>query len=142
MNRCRGVATWLLVILVASGLALASCAGTKPKPGELFTCVSEEKLDKTITPDAELVEFLCLFKKWSGSETLHFKVTVKNVSNQPQRFKVNIFLDNDKAVGGLIPIKIKKGLLKPGQIATFIYPVQGMDKKPNAITLIIKTIGE
>jgi len=142
MNRRRGVSTWLLVIFVASGLALASCAGTKPKPGELFTCVSEEKLDKTIAPEAELTEFSCVFKKWEGSETLHFNVAIKNVSNQPQRFRVNIFLDNDKAVGGLIPSAVKKGLVKPGQIAKFVYPVNGMNEKPKGITLLVKTIGE
>jgi len=142
MNRRRGVSTWVLVIFVAAGLALASCAGTKPKPGELFTCVSEEKLDKTIAPEAELVEFSCVFKKWKGSETLHFNVAIKNVSNQPQRFRVNIFLDNDKAVGGLIPRKIKKGLVKPGQIAKFVYPVKGMNEKPKGITLLVKTMGK
>ena len=81
MNRFKNVSTWVLVILVASGLALVSCAGTKPKPGEVFPCVAEGNLEKTIAPEAELVEFSCVFKKWSGSETLHFKVTVKNVSS-------------------------------------------------------------
>ena len=142
MNRFKNVSTWLLVILVALGLALVSCAGTKPKPGEVFPCVAEGNLEKTIAPEAELVEFSCVFKKWSGSETLHFKVTVKNVSSEDQRFKVNIFLDNGKAVGGLLPRKIKKGLLKPGKTTTFVYPVKNMDEKPKAITLMIKKMGK
>lgn len=142
MNRFKNVSTWVLVILVASGLALVSCAGTKPKPGEVFPCVAEGNLEKTIAPEAELVEFSCVFKKWSGSETLHFKVTVKNVSSEDQRFKVNIFLDNGKAVGGLLPRKIKKGLVKPGQTVKFVYPVKDMDEKPKAITLMIKTMGK
>ena len=69
---------------------------------------------------------------------LHFKVGVKNVSGQPQRFRVNIFLDNDKAIGGLIPRKTKKGLVKPGATASFVYPVKGMSDKANAVTLLIK----
>ena len=142
MNRFKGVFTYLLVILAATGLALAGYAGAQPKPGEVFSCVAEGKLDKTIAPEALLEDFSCVFKKWEGSDTLHFNVAVKNVSNEDQRFKVNIFLDNGKAVGGLIPRKIKKGLVKPGQTAKFVYPVKGMDKKPKAITLIVKTMGK
>ena len=142
MNHFKGVSTWLLVVLVTTGLALTGCALTKPKPGEVFPCVAEGKLDKTVAPEAELAEFSCLFKRWEGADTLHFKVGVKNVSDKPQRFRVNIFLDNDKAVGGLIPRKTKKGLIKPGQTATFVYPVKGMTKKAKAVTLRIATIGQ
>jgi hypothetical protein len=73
---------------------------------------------------------------------LHFKVGVKNTSSQPQRYRVNIFLANGKAVGGLIPRKVKKGLVQPGQTASFVYPVGGMGKKPKAITLMIGTVSE
>jgi hypothetical protein len=104
--------------------------------------VAEGKLAKTIAPEAELVDFSCVFKKWAGSETLHFNVAVKNVSKEPQRFRVHIFLDNGKAVGGLLPRKTKKGLVKAGETTKFVYPVQGVDKKPKAITLIIKTVGK
>ena len=108
MNRFKGVSTWLLVILAVVGLALAGCAGAKPKPGEVFSCVKEGKLDKTIAPEAQLEEFSCVFKKWKGSEVLHFNVAIKNVSKEDQRFKVNIFLDNDKAVGGYFQERPKR----------------------------------
>lgn len=142
MNRLRGVSTWLLVIFVAAGLILAGSIAAKAKADEVFPCVAEGKLDKTIAPEAELVEFSCVFKKWEGSETLHFNVAIKNVSNQLQRFRVNIFLDNGKAVGGLIPQKVKGGLVKPGQIAKFVYPVNVMNEKPKGITLFVKTMGK
>ncbi len=67
---------------------------------------------------------------------------MKNISDQPQRYKVNIFLDNGKAVGGLIPRKTKDGLVAPGQTASFEYPVGGMDCSPKSIELMIKTIRE
>ncbi|MBW2103245.1 MAG: hypothetical protein JRH05_11335 [Deltaproteobacteria bacterium] len=134
------MAALLLAALACGGLLLGGCAAQKPKPGEPFSCVAPGKLEKQIVPEASLQEFSCFFKKWKGSETLHFKVAVKNVSTGPRRFRVNIFLDNGKAVGGLIPRKTKKGLVKPGQTASFIYPVKGMDEKPGAVTLIIRTI--
>ena len=137
MNRFIWVSTWLLVISAAACLVMAGCAGAKPKPGEVFPCVAEGKLDKTVAPEASLEDFSCVFKRWEGSETLHFNVAVKNISSTDQRYKVNIFLDNDKAVGGLIP---RKGLGKPGQISKFTYPVKDMDKKPKKIKLLIKTM--
>jgi len=129
-------------LLVIAAVALAGCLGPQPKPGEVFQCVAADKLEKNIAAEASLEEFSCVFKKWSGSDTLHFKVALKNVSDQPQRYKVNIFLDNGKAVGGLIPRKTKKGLVQPGQSASFVYPVQGVTKKPKSITLNIRTMSK
>jgi hypothetical protein len=134
--------TRLALTLVLAGLVFTGCASQKAPavpPGTPFECVAEGDLEKMIVPEAELVEFSCMFKKWEGSDTLHFTVGVKNVSDQDQRFRVNIFLDNGKAVGGLIPRKTKKGLIKPGQVGSFVYPVSGMPDKPKSITLKIST---
>jgi hypothetical protein len=140
MKHLKNVSAWLLVTLAATMLLLAGCAGPKPKPGEVFPCVKAGKLDTTIAPEAELEEFSCVFKRWEGCDVLHFNVKIKNVSSQEQRFKVNIFLDNGKAVGGLLPRKTKKGLIQPGQSAAFTYPVGGMTDQPKAITLMVKTM--
>ncbi|MCP4688705.1 MAG: TAXI family TRAP transporter solute-binding subunit, partial [Desulfobacterales bacterium] len=79
---------------------------------------------------------------WKGATVLHFKGRVKNVSDQPQRFRMNIFLDNDKAAGGLLPRRIQKGLLKPGKSAGFEYPVGGMSQKPGRVEVIIRTMAQ
>jgi hypothetical protein len=121
------------------GLAMLGLTEPLVQAEELFTCVPESELDKDVASDAELVDFSCLFKKWEGQDTLHFKVAIKNVSNKAQRFRVLIFLDNGKAVGGLIPRKVKAGLVQPGQTASFVYPVNKMPSKPKNITLIIAT---
>ena len=88
------------------------------------------------------MDFSCVLKNWEGSDTLHFNVTLKNVSDQPQRYKVNIFMDNGKAVGGLIPRTTKKGLVEPGQTASFEYPVSGMHCGPKSIELMVKTMSQ
>jgi hypothetical protein len=142
MGRFRGTFCLLAVWVAVCALALAGCAGAKHKPGEAFSCVSEGGLSKTIAPEAQLETFTCLFKKYEGAQTLHFNVTVKNISSQAQRFRVNIYLDNGKAVGGLIPPNTKKGLVEPGQSASFVYPVTGMTTEPKTVELVIKTIGE
>ena len=142
MKRIYHVANILGIIAVLTCLVFAGCAGPKPKPGEVFPCAADSKIEKTIAPEAELADFSCVMKKWEGSETLHFNVAVKNISDQPQRYKVNIFMDNGKAAGGLIPRTTKKGLVEPGKTESFVYPVTGMDRAPKSIELMIKTMSQ
>ena len=122
---------WIIMGIFISGYALAG--GVPP-------CIAERNIDKLIASEAALTDFSCTFKKFEGAEVLHFNVALKNVSNKPQRFRVHIFLDNGKAVGGLIPRKTKGGLVEPGQTASFEYPVNGMIGLPGEILLKISTV--
>ncbi len=131
-------ATFLSVGILVFGFTKINAA----TPGKVSQCAASGKTIKSIADEAKVDEFSCFFKKWEGIETLHFKVGVTNVSDTPQRFRVNIFLENGKAVGGLIPRKTAKGLVKPGATAGFIYPVSGMPGKPGEVTLIVKTIAQ
>jgi hypothetical protein len=140
MVRLMKASTWLAFVALLVCLGLAGCAGKTLKPGEVSPCVPEAKLEKTIAPEAALDDFSCVLKKWEGIDTLHFLVAVKNVSDKPQRFRVHIFLDNGKAVGGLIPRTTKEGLVKPGESGSFEYPVPGMVCLPKSITLMVKTV--
>jgi hypothetical protein len=140
MNQLRVGTLWILLVFTAGVLVLSGCTAPKPGPGKILSCNKSADVTTTIAPEASLEDFSYVIKKWNGEDTLHFIVAVKNISNKDQRFKVNIFLPDGKAVGGLIPRKIKKGLIKPGQTAKFIYPVRGMDSAPGKIDLFIKTM--
>ncbi|UCF93603.1 MAG: hypothetical protein JSW39_05425 [Desulfobacterales bacterium] len=145
MKHGKAFLTGLAAVLTVSGLALTGCAGRHPQftpqnARAQFACVDENNLEKDVAAEAQLEEFSCSFKKWEGTDTLHFTVAVKNVSNQPQRFRVNIFTDNGKAVGGLIPAKTQEGLVESGQTASFVYPVKEMYVNPRTATLKISTI--
>lgn len=142
MNQRRIQFSWLLLIFAAGVLALTGCMTAKPKPGELFSCASDSDLNKVIAPEASLENFSCVFKRFEGADALHFNVAVKNISMEDQRFKVNIFLENGKAVGGLLPRKTNNGLMKPGQTLEFTYPVTGMTDAPGKIDLFIKTMSK
>jgi len=126
----------ILIALVLLGLVASAQAAPKT-----FTCVSAGKLEKEISSAAKLTELSCFFKKYDNVKSLFIKVAVKNVSSKDQRFRVNIFFENGKAVGGLLPRKTKKGLVKPGATASFTYPVKGMSSKPAGILLKISTMG-
>ena len=127
-------------VALVAGFVFAGCGAAKLKPGEVSPCAAEGKIEKEIPPEAALEQFACTLKPWEGKDTLHFLVGIRNISDRPQRFRVNIFLDNGKAVGGLIPRSTKKGLVAPGQTASFEYPVQGMQTVPKSIVLIIRTM--
>jgi len=133
MNKIKQMLGGLIIIFLATSPIWAA-------EGDGSACVAQDQLEKTVAPEAELETFVCLFKKWKGTETLHFKVVIKNVSDKAQRFRVNIFLDDGKAVGGLIPRKTKKGLIEPGKTGSFVYPVKGMPGKPKSLILKISTM--
>ena len=141
MGQGNGVLRWVIVVAAAVVLGLSGGGSVKANAAEkVFDCAPQGNIQKEISTNAQLEEFSCFFKKWEGKNTLHFKVALKNISDKPQRYRVNIFLDNGKAVGGLIPRKTKKGLLKPGTTASFVYPVGHTTSKPASITLLIKSM--
>ncbi|MBW1776534.1 MAG: hypothetical protein JRI76_12990 [Deltaproteobacteria bacterium] len=144
MKQTRGLSIMMGLVALGIVFAMTACTtGYTPKNApESFACVPDQALEKDISPEAELAELTCFFKKYEGMETLHFKVGVKNVSSNDQRYRVNLFLDNGKAVGGLIPRKTKKGLVKPGTTATFVYPVSQMPRQPKSVLLRIRTVSK
>ncbi len=143
MKQRKAMLSWFIVIGAAVCMGLGAGVGAMANAAEgEFSCAQEGKISKEISPEAQLDGFSCFFKIFEGVKSLHFKVAVKNVSDKPQRYRVRIFLDNGKAVGGLIPRKTKKGLVKPGQTVTFVYPVGRMKDKPGSIELYITTMGQ
>jgi hypothetical protein len=139
MKRTRRMCFGWLVCLFAVGVLVVS-GGSNALAADEFACVADDKLERNIAEGAELVQFVCFFDTYEGKNVLHFKVGVKNTSDKEQRFRVNIFLDNGKAVGGLIPDKTKSGLVKPGETGSFVYPVTGMTEKPGEVMLKISPI--
>ncbi len=143
MKRKRGLESFFVLIWVVMVLCLLGGVGAEVHAAEAGSaCAPEEQISKEICPEAQLVSLSCFFKRWEGVNTLHFEVSLKNISDQPQRFRVNIFLDNGKAVGGLIPRKTKKGLIPPQKTVSFVYPVKDMTSKAKAIDIRITTMGQ
>ncbi len=122
MRKSPGVTALLAAFMAAAFLFFTGCAGKGYTPGtapDSFPCVPESKLEKDIVPEAALESLSCSFKKYEGKETLHIKVAVKNVSDKPQRYRVNLFMDNGKAVGGLIPRSHQGRPRRAGSIQVF-----------------------
>lgn len=142
MKRLKFKFSWVFLMVAAGLLVMAGCMTQEPKPGETFSCAKPSSIHKEIAPEASLEDFSCIIKPYEGTDSLHLNVAVKNISTKDQRFRVQIFLSNGKAVGGLIPEKTKDGLVKPGQTAKFTYPLKGMNHSPEQIDLFIKTMAQ
>ena len=135
----------LMLILLAYALALTGCAtynsaATSPAASSGLSCAEAGTIDAQVVTEAEVVGLDCSFKDYKGVKSLHFDVKLKNVSTSDQRYRVNLFLDNGKAVGGLLPRKGKPPVIKPGEEAAFTYPMQGMAEKAGNVTLLVKTV--
>lgn len=141
MNKNRHRFTRLGVVGVLLGLMVCfSWAGAGMAGESCSECVPADQFEKQIASEAELLDFSCSFQEWKGSKSLHLYVQLKNVSDTEQRFRVNIFLENGKAVGGLLPRKIKNGLIQAGDVVEFTYPVRGMTEKPKGLLLRVATM--
>ena len=139
MLKAKHKRTALTVLVLAILVSFAGCCGVaQMEQAQKPKCADEVKTQ--VSKEALLVSLDCEFKKFDGVKSLWYKVTLKNISQADQRYKVQIFLDSGKGVGGLIPRTTKKGLVKPGAMASFSYPVKGQDTTPKQATLFIKTL--
>ena len=128
-----------IISLIILGLGLG-CAGMMYKPSGPVECNSKIKWD--VAKEADITLLKCAIKKYTGWEksVLHYEVGVKNKSDQPQRFRVQFILPEERvAGGGLLPRSGKPPVLEPGKEAKGTYPVN-VERVPKKVTVIVKTI--
>lgn len=98
----------ILLTAVCVGFVLISGCATAPKKGEgpvakLKVCSSAE---------------ITTLKYFMKESKFHLKMGLKNVSDKPKRFNVNISIPEGPSSGGFYPKQVKKGkapFLKPGE---------------------------
>jgi hypothetical protein len=61
-------------------------------------------------------------------------VGIKNISDEPLRYRVSIFLPDGASSGGFYPRKGKPPVVKPGEEKVRTFPMY-YDKIPEAITV-------
>jgi hypothetical protein len=129
--------TPILILCVAMGVWLAGCAG-KGAP-EKTNCDSRIKWD--VVDQVKLTQFDCAVGKHGGQNSLIFTVGLENPTDQPYRYRVNIFLeDMNKAAGHYVPRKGKPPVVNPGKAETVKIPFIGTDKMPKKVSVMVKTM--
>ncbi|MBW1646442.1 MAG: hypothetical protein JRJ56_09045 [Deltaproteobacteria bacterium] len=120
MKRIPVKTMFLSLVLALAAVGLLACAGAQPKIAA--DCNSNLKWD--ICPEAEVTTFKCYAGKWKKADAYYFEVGLKNVTNTPNRYRVNLFLSDGKGIGGLLPRKGKPPVVAPGAVVTGKYPVK------------------
>ena len=127
----------ILILCLALGVWLAGCAG-KGAP-EKTNCDASIKWD--VTDEVKLTQFDCALGKHGGQDSLIFTVGLQNPTDQPYRYRVNIFLeDMDKAAGHYVPRKGKPPVVKPGDSATVKIPFIGTAKPSKKVLVVVTTM--
>jgi len=127
----------VLVVCLIAAFWLVGCAG-KGAP-EKTNC--DAKISWEVAKEAKLTQFDCALGQSGGQPALIFTVGLENASDKPQRYRVNIFLeDMDKGFGHLVPRKGSPPVLEPGKSETVKIPFIGTDKESKKILVIVKTI--
>ena len=127
----------VLVLGLAGAFLLAGCAG-KGAP-QKTNC--DAKITWEVVKEAEITQFDCAMGTHEGSPSMIFTVGVKNVSDKPQRFRLNIFLeDMDKGSGSLLPVKGKPPAIQPGKTESAKIPFMETAKASKKILVVVKTI--
>lgn len=130
--------TAALGVCMVLTLGIWGCAGKAGAP-EAVNCPAS--ISWEVAPEAKLTQFECAMGTHGGQESLIFSVGLVNVSDQPMRYRVNIFLDDlDKAAGHLVPRKGNPPVVKPGETASVKIPFIGTNTQSKKIMVLVKPI--
>ncbi|MBW2066184.1 MAG: hypothetical protein JRJ03_14815 [Deltaproteobacteria bacterium] len=131
--------TAFLVIGLLGSFSLFGCAGKGVAPADT-RC--NAKIEWQVVKEVQLTRFVCAVGKHGGQPSLIFTVGLKNPTENPLRYRVNIFLeDMDKAAGYFVPRKGKPPVVKPGQETTIKIPFIGLNRESKKILVVVKTVG-
>jgi hypothetical protein len=90
-----------------------------------------------VVDTAQITDVKYFIAKYEGAPRLHFEVTIKNVTNEPRRYRLNIFLPEGPAGGGLYPLS--KKAIEPGKELKQKYPMY-FDTLPTGYTMVVKEL--
>ena len=138
MTPFKKVSMMLVLIFCLLGM-LAQVGWAAEGAPEMINCNAEIAWE--VVKEAKLTQFDCALGEHGGQPALIFSVGLKNATDKPLRYRINIFLeDMDKAAGHLVPRKGKPPEVKPGEAATVKIPFIGTEKESKKILVVVKTI--
>ena len=138
MNRFKHAPMMSVLILCIMG-AFWQVGWAGEGAPEKINCDAE--ISWEVVREAKLTQFDCTLGESGGQPALIFTVGLENASDKPQRYRINIFLeDMDKAFGHLVPRKGSPPVLEPGKNETVKIPFIGTVKESKKIFVIVKTV--
>ncbi|WP_155316638.1 hypothetical protein [Desulfosarcina alkanivorans] len=101
-----------------------------------------QNINYEIAPSAEITKIAYCIKPYKGTDRLHMALSVKNMSSETKRFRVNIFLPDGTSAGGLYPRKVKGDVtgVPAGEEHTREFPML-YNQLPSGFTILVKELG-
>ncbi len=133
----------MATMLLLPALVLFGCAPGKKAyaPSGQVECGSAVSWE--VTKDAEITEFKCFVDEYRNKfESVQYTIGIRNVSDRPRRYRVNIFISEGRAVGGLLPETGKSPVVEPGETVRATYPMKDFKTIPEKIEVVVRTISE
>ena len=128
----------ILLMLMVFLSFLVGCA-TKGKPPVETKCPAI--IEWQVAPEAQITQFECAMGTHEKEVALIFKVGIKNATDKPRRYRLQIFLeDMDKGAGSLVPVKGKPPVLEPGKVETVDVPFIKTTEISKKVMVMVKTI--
>lgn len=138
MKRLKHASMMAVLILGLMGMFFQLGWAAEGAP-EKVNCDAEIAWD--VVKEAKLTQFDCALGESGGQPALIFTVGLENASDESQRYRINIFLeDMDKGFGHLVPRKGSPPVLEAGKSATVKIPFIGTDKESKKILAMVKTV--
>jgi len=128
----------ILLMLMAFLFFSVGCA-TKGKPPVEAKCPTG--IEWHVAPQAQITRFECAMGTHEKEIALIFKVGIKNVTDKPLQYVLNIFLeDMHEGSGSLIPVEGNPPDLEPGKVETVTVPFIKTAEMPRKVMVVVKTI--
>lgn len=129
MKKEKKEGLWVLWTVVLVGAAIFF-GGQTLKAGE-------GGIHYKVAPSGKITKVTYYIAKFKGKETLFFEVGVKNISDQPKRFKVMVDIPNGPSAAYYYPIGGKPPALKAGEEHSQAMPLVIYNKWPTAFSIIV-----
>jgi len=134
----------LLLAVAAVALVAGGCASSPKIPANVLgvQCAAKS-IQWEVAPEAEISDFDCQMGTFDGEAALVVTMAVKNISDKPQRYKVQVFLeDMDRAYGHLVPRTGKPPQVAPGAVEKVKLPFVKTGAMSQKILVMVKTMSE
>ncbi len=143
MGKNRIKTVLMLSLVLALGCFFSACAmtGSAQKADDAGIAAN---IVYVLPASAKITKVAYFYEAYKGAPTLHIEVGIQNVTDHPQRYRVNILLPEGPAVGGMYPRK--KKAIEAGETLETKFPVYlekgkfAADFMPTGFTIMVKEL--
>ncbi len=94
-----------------------------------------------VVSSAQIIKVAYYLEKFKERETVHFEIEVKNISSEPKRFKLKVFIAGGPEAPGAVYYYPRKGnppVIKSGESYMKPLPMVFFDRLPTGFTIKVE----